>query len=67
MPLASALKVCAERATIGRITGVMRTDDRGKFIYISSEEMAAVADFIQKKGRVSIAELAKRSNELITL
>ena len=42
-------------------------DDRGKFIYISSEEMAAVADFIQKKGRVSIAELAKRSNELITL
>ena len=50
---------------MGRITGVM--DDRGKFIYISSEEMAAVADFIQKKGRVSIAELAKRSNELITL
>ena len=30
-------------------------DDRGKFIYISEEEMASVAKYINKKGRVTIA------------
>ena len=40
----------------GRLTGVM--DDRGKYIYISREEMAAVADFLTRRGRVAIAELA---------
>lgn len=40
----------------GRLTGVM--DDRGKYIYISRAEMAAVADFITRRGRVAIAELA---------
>ena len=50
---------------MGRITGVF--DDRGKFIYISPEELKAVADFITKKGRVSISELAKESNKLIDL
>ena len=32
-------------AGMGRLTGVM--DDRGKFIYVSQEEMAAVADYIK--------------------
>lgn len=50
---------------MGRISGVM--DDRGKFIYISLEEMQAVADYLQTKGRVSIADLAKKSNEFIDL
>lgn len=40
----------------GRLTGVM--DDRGKYIYISRAEMAAVADFIRRRGRVAVAELA---------
>lgn len=40
----------------GRLTGVM--DDRGKYIYTSRAEMAAVADFITRRGRVAIAELA---------
>lgn len=48
---------------MGRITGVL--DDRGKFIYISPEEMQRVADFINTKGRVSIKELAGKSNELV--
>jgi CTP-dependent riboflavin kinase len=39
----------------GYITGVM--DDRGKFIYISEEEMESVAKYINKKGRVTIADL----------
>ena len=38
---------------IGRLSGVM--DDRGKYIYISLEEMKAVADYIKRQGRVSIS------------
>ena len=49
----------------GRITGVM--DDRGKFIYISREEMAATAQFILARGRVAISELAAQSATFIDL
>ncbi|GBF89247.1 DDRGK domain-containing protein [Raphidocelis subcapitata] len=49
----------------GALTGVM--DERGKFIHISAEEMAAVAEFVRKRGRVAIAELAARSGEFIDL
>ncbi|XP_004611010.2 DDRGK domain-containing protein 1 [Sorex araneus] len=48
----------------GTLTGVI--DDRGKFIYITPEELAAVATFIRQRGRVSIAELAQASNSLIS-
>lgn len=44
-------------------TGVI--DDRGKFIYITPEELAAMANFIRQRGRVSITELAQASNSLI--
>lgn len=50
---------------IGRLSGVM--DDRGKYIYISKEEMQAVADFIKRQGRVSISHLASKSNQFIDL
>jgi len=49
----------------GLLTGVI--DDRGKFIYISQEELEAVAKFIKQQGRVSISELALNSNKLISL
>ncbi|XP_053389196.1 DDRGK domain-containing protein 1-like [Mercenaria mercenaria] len=49
----------------GRLTGVV--DDRGKFIYITVEELESVAKFIRQHGRVSIAELAESSNRLINL
>ena len=49
----------------GQLTGVV--DDRGKFIYISQEELQAVARFIRQRGRVSLAELANSSNSLINL
>ena len=49
----------------GGRTGVI--DDRGKFIYISKDELEAVAKFIRQRGRVSIAELAESSNKLINL
>jgi hypothetical protein len=50
---------------MGLLTGVM--DDRGKFIYISEEELKKVKVFIEQRGRVNITELAKSSNELINL
>ena len=42
-------------------------DDRGKFIYISTEEMKAVAEYIRKQGRVGISHLANNSNQFIDL
>ncbi|XP_057331765.1 DDRGK domain-containing protein 1 [Microplitis mediator] len=57
-------RVQALQAT-GRLTGVV--DDRGKFIYISQEELEAVAKFVKQRGRVSITELAENSNRLISL
>ncbi|XP_078079984.1 DDRGK domain-containing protein 1 isoform X2 [Mustelus asterias] len=49
----------------GTLTGVI--DDRGKFIYITEGELAAVAQFIRQQGRISIVELAQASNTLINL
>ncbi|RZF33400.1 hypothetical protein LSTR_LSTR015361 [Laodelphax striatellus] len=49
----------------GILTGV--TDDRGKFIYISQEELEKVAKFVKQRGRVSIVELVENSNNLIDL
>jgi hypothetical protein len=50
---------------MGRITGVV--DDRGKYIYITTEEMDKVTAFIKQQGRVTMAALAKASNSLINL
>ena len=50
---------------MGRVTGVV--DDRGKFIYITNQEMEKVADFIRQRGRVSLADLAVQSNFLVDL
>eukprot|EP00262_Sarcandra_glabra_P020390 TRINITY_DN8093_c0_g1_i2.p1 TRINITY_DN8093_c0_g1~~TRINITY_DN8093_c0_g1_i2.p1 ORF type:complete len:306 (-),score=72.21 TRINITY_DN8093_c0_g1_i2:57-974(-) len=50
---------------MGRLSGVM--DGRGKYIYISSEEMKAVADYIKRQGRVSVSHLASNSNQFIDL
>lgn len=47
----------------GELTGVI--DDRGKFIYITLEELKSVAKFIRQRGRVSLTELAQSSNNLI--
>lgn len=38
-----------------------------QFIFISPDEMQAVADFIRQRGRIAIAELAQRSNTFIDL
>ncbi|KAG3248178.1 hypothetical protein PI124_g7156 [Phytophthora idaei] len=48
-----------------RLTGIV--DDRGKFIYITEEEMDKVAKFIQRRGRLGFSELSKECNKLIRL
>ncbi|GAB6032541.1 hypothetical protein CHUAL_011434 [Chamberlinius hualienensis] len=48
-----------------QLTGVI--DDRGKFIYISKEELQAIAKFIRQRGRVTIADLVENSNSLILM
>lgn len=47
------------------LTGIM--DDRGKYIYVSEEELGKVARFIKRKGRVSITDIVNESNRLIDL
>lgn len=42
-------------------------DDRGKFIYITNNELESVARFIKQRGRVSLTELAENSNNLVKL
>ncbi|KAF2360171.1 DDRGK domain containing protein [Trinorchestia longiramus] len=49
----------------GTITGVL--DDRGKFIYISMEELEGIAKFIKQRGRVTLSELAEASGSLVSL
>lgn len=48
-----------------RITGII--DDRGKFIFITDEEMEKVVKYIQRKGRMALSELSKECNKLIRL
>ena len=48
-----------------RLSGIV--DDRGKFIYITEEEMEKVAKFVQRRGRLGFAELSKECNKLIRL
>jgi len=62
---ASVVERIQELRANGDLSGVI--DDRGKFIYISEDELAAVAKFVRQRGRVSITELAENSNNLINL
>ena len=45
------------------ITGLF--DDRGKFIYLTRDEMERVTKAIRQRGRISFSDLSKISNELI--
>lgn len=62
---ASVVDRIQELQANGNLTGVI--DDRGKFIYISEDELQAIAKFVRQRGRVSITELAENSNNLINL
>jgi DDRGK domain-containing protein 1 len=47
----------------GIITGLF--DDRGKYIYLTRDEMECVTKAIRQRGRISFSDLSKISNELI--
>ena len=47
----------------GLITGLF--DDRGKYIYLTRDEMERVTKAIRQRGRISFSDLSKISNELI--
>lgn len=47
----------------GAITGLF--DDRGKYMYLTREEMERVTKAIRQRGRISFSDLSKISNELI--
>ncbi|CAF2028243.1 unnamed protein product [Rotaria magnacalcarata] len=47
----------------GTITGLF--DDRGKYIYLTRDEMEHVTKAIRQRGRISFSDLSKISNELI--
>ncbi|XP_065182913.1 DDRGK domain-containing protein 1-like [Sycon ciliatum] len=49
----------------GEIEGLL--DDRGKFIYISKDEYAAVSKYIVQNGRVSISDLAQAATKILKL
>lgn len=65
LPTSQVIQRIGELEGAGTLTGIM--DDRGKYVYISVEEMQAVAGYIKERGRVSIAELAGKSAVLIDL
>lgn len=60
---------CIDRiqALLASETLVGVVDDRGKFIYITRQELEEVARFIRQRGRVSIGELVESSNSLINV
>jgi hypothetical protein len=47
----------------GSLRGVL--DDRGKFVVVSDDDLDRLAAFVRQRGRVSLSELARHSNELI--
>eukprot|EP00946_MAST-07B_sp_MAST-7B-sp1_P001964 g1964.t1 len=49
----------------GTITGVI--DDRGKFIYVSSDELKKIADMVRRRGRISVSELVREINSIVDL
>lgn len=65
IPTSQVIERIAALEEDGTLTGIM--DDRGKYIYISLDEMKGVAQYITQQGRVSIAELAAKSSRFIDL
>ena len=72
-PLAAHFNTTVERCVTaietfqanGTLPGVF--DERGKFIHITESEYEAVAAFIEKRGRLSINDLASHSAGLVDL
>lgn len=47
------------------LTGIL--DEKGKFIYISPEDLEGIVGFVNKRGRISKFELAREVNRIVKL
>eukprot|EP00929_Paragymnodinium_shiwhaense_P110061 TRINITY_DN76777_c0_g1_i1.p1 TRINITY_DN76777_c0_g1~~TRINITY_DN76777_c0_g1_i1.p1 ORF type:complete len:302 (-),score=121.23 TRINITY_DN76777_c0_g1_i1:340-1245(-) len=65
MRAASAIDRIRALEQLDRLSGIF--DDRGKYIYVSSEEMIEVAEWLSKKGRITRPELVAACNKIIRL
>lgn len=66
----SAVQVCgflSLRCAYVCLTVLLDTCPIVQYIYISTEEMKAVAEYIKRRGRIAIGELAAKSNTFIDL
>jgi len=65
MRTAAVINRIKELEKLGRLGGIF--DDRGKYVYVTSEEMQNVAEWLQKKGRISRTDLVAACNRMIRL
>jgi len=65
MRTAAVVNRIKELEKLGRLSGIF--DDRGKYVYVTLEEMQSVADWLQKKGRISRADLVAACNRMVRL
>lgn len=61
----SAVDRLQDLEKLGQISGIF--DDRGKFIYITAEEMQEVTAWLQQAGRIDRAALVEACNRLVSL
>lgn len=61
----SAIDRLQDLEKLGQISGIF--DDRGKFIYITAEEMQEVTAWLQQAGRIDRAALVEACNRLVSL
>lgn len=59
------VELLTECVNQGGLEGIF--DERGKFIHVSREERLRIAKIINRRGRVSITELSREANALISL
>lgn len=65
MRTSAAIDRLKELERQGRISGIF--DDRGKFIFITVEEMASMAEWLKNKGRINRADLVAACNKIVRL
>lgn len=65
MRTSAAIDRLEQLEKLGRISGIF--DDRGKFVYITLEEMKSVAEWLKQKGRVGRQDLVASCNRIVRL
>lgn len=67
LPVNTLSQACVEKLKAligaGQLSGLL--DDRGKFVHITNEEYETVAQFMEKRGRVTLAELVEQGPKLL--